>query len=204
VAKRHKGPEVAPPTERTKEAPQADVDLDMIRQAVSGNAAFQETLGADKATGLGEGFLALAAGEIGQSVAASPVVAGVLNALRDVPRDADVHARLLEILQRSALDRRDELMERLEQGQQRSLLATSILEQGLGPLDEAARSEWVAAFEGADAQLDVDASHDDIAKAVSGGPNVAEMCAAILRSHRLEEEEDEVSGMDYATEESGL
>jgi hypothetical protein len=179
-----------------------DRDADVAASEVLGNAAIQAGMG--QGTGWDEGgLLASLASEMAQGGPGATVAA----ALRLTPRAPDEHARLIAILEGSSLQRRDELVQRLNGDQASALAVEAAVREHLGELTEAARSEVAHAFARATGDREADVAAEVHAATGAQSPGVAALtalCASILaRAPHLDEEEEPL-GVDYGTEESGM
>jgi len=202
--RRGRGPEHAPEGEvrAPDHGAHADRDADVEASQSVGNAAFQAGMGHD--AGWGESDLLA-------SLAAEQAVAGpgghVASALRLPARDAEAHARLVSILEASALERRDALIQRLDALQAGALAVDAAVREHLGELTEAERSSWAEAFAQAGGQTEVAVAtevHEAKGADSPGLASLTALCTAILARAPFLEEEEEPLGMDYATEESGM
>ncbi len=167
-----------------------------------GNAAFLAGMGHDAG---------LDAGDLLASFTSEQVVAGpggrVASALRLPAREAEAHARLVSILEACTLERRDELLQRLDALQSGALAVDAALREHLGELSEAERSSWAVAFAQTSGQTDAAVAAEVHEAKRADSPGVAvltALCTAILARAPYLEEEEEPLGMDYATEESGM
>ena len=170
-------------------------------------------MGQGQALGIEDDLLATLSGARQRAVDGSAAERAVI-ALRLMPRPDAEQERLLEIIRSSRLPdiRREALAERLGEDQQIAVWCRDVLQQALGPMDEALRSQWTAVFLEVSSQGTVapEAVGPAVATAaqrvgLSADANaVTQMCSALMQRALLREDEEEAAGVDYATEESGV
>ncbi len=177
-------------------------DADVAASEALGNAAFQAGMGHDTSWGESDLLAALSGSDLGGELGGQ-VAAG----LRATSREPAEHARMLEILEASALERRHELIERLEAMQSGALAVDEAVREHLGEVSEAERSAWADAFAGAqggDHAEVAQEAHEARGPASPGVAVLTALTAAILAKASWLEEEEEPLGVDYGTEESGM
>lgn len=177
-------------------------DADVAASEALGNAAFQAGMGRETSWGESDLLAALTGSDLGGELGGK-VAAG----LRSTPREPAEHARMLEILEGSDLERRQELIERLESMQAGALAVDDAVREHLGEVSEAERSAWAdayAAAQGAEQATVVEAVHEARGPASPGVAVLTALTAAILAKASWLEEEEEPVGVDYGTEESGM
>lgn len=219
MAKQRKPPEHAPVEERTEAAAASfEVDPTIAEQGVLGNAVLAARLDGSSAE---VGVSAASGREVCQH--ALPLARQAQVALLLPQRPTEEVARMLAIVEGSKLpdDRKEALIERLEEQHAASVEALAAWEATVGSLDEEARSLWadalgqaIAGLEGGREPGPGEGSVADRAARFVGelvaearpelqAEAAAQVCRSVVLMVHFEEDEEEEEGFDYATEESG-
>ena len=192
------------------------VDPQLAEHMQLGNAAAQAQVTAGE-LGFDAAWMG-AVEEVGDGGFARAVAAAAddaVHALLDRPADPDQHARWVAIIVGSALPaaQKAAVLDRLTQRQEAAIASEAACARWLGPLDDAARSAWVAVF---DRARDGESSGGDPAEALaarcvaSGAAALhAEPLTAVrgfvdaVRLRRALDDDEEDLGSDYVSEAEG-